>query len=163
MEDDGQLWTSHYFSSLTYPHGGGGGGDPRLPLLALAGREAATAVPEQQRSGGPRTTHAPHRFPARPSGPRAGAEPDRGWAASAKARRWNGCGARGGPETRKAGGAAERRARNDAQAPATPPRQSASVAMATTTWSRRARARAWSSVSWSRLVGGGAGGHSQVS
>lgn len=45
--------------------------------LALARREAATAVPERYRSGGPRTTHASHKSPARPGGPRAGAEPDK--------------------------------------------------------------------------------------
>jgi hypothetical protein len=44
--------------------------------LALARREVATAEPERQRSGRPRTTHASHKSPARPRGPRAGAEPD---------------------------------------------------------------------------------------
>lgn len=63
-----------------------------------------------------------------------------GWAASAKARRWSGRRARGGPETRKAGVPAERRVRNDAHAQAPPLRLYASVAMETTTRSRRARA-----------------------
>lgn len=61
-------------SCLTHPHGGNGGGGPRLLLPTLAGREAATvataaaATPEQcvWRGGKLDTAHAPSALPRAP-------------------------------------------------------------------------------------------------